>query len=658
MNKTERVAIATTLLAAVLLAAPASRAMAESPVGQANRRVAINALATFSLYGRRVGTAEKVYVWYDTTSDEQMRIAFIEDVIDGYGEMWRGAAWQAAIVAADLCGRDLSGVRVFFDRSGRVDGPSAGAITTIGVLAALRGDTVRDDVAMTGTINPDGTIGPVGGIPHKISGAAEAGMKVVMVPYGTRNQKDMNTGEMIDLVEHGEDLGVEVRLVGDIYTAYKIATGTDLPRSPPAPSPQLSSSVYRRLRIKVDEWLVRYRDQVGEYNRSPDRFRSDYTDELIDEAKAYADSIPDLLNEGQASAAYSNAVDAAILATEAAEITRTLWVDGQRGRKEAIVFAQRFAQAKTKARVAAERLKGYRPKSLAQAGTLIYAYAAFSDGLCYQDLAEKTLSGKLKLPLGFETEDADEEEIEHILEAVSYMVLAAADYQLVGDTLDVAGELGGRAAPDNMPLDVTGDFFRRAAQANLYQFEQSILNTEAEGAGVSLAKVKFAAMVKDEDYLLARWGADNVYELLYNRFSGEPLAYAKLGHALRTYSIASTLMANYYSLRVKFDEDGMIVGIGREAPLRFMLNFAEEQARRNVRMLRDAGVDPSDVVYGYSCAGVYRNGELGDRLYALQVLWEANIVARTMAYLGGFADGAAPPEATAVSREAPTAPAG
>jgi len=45
------------------------------------------------------------------------------------------------------------------------------------LLALLHGDTVRADTAMTGTINPDGSAGPVGGIPLKIEGAKEKGLK-------------------------------------------------------------------------------------------------------------------------------------------------------------------------------------------------------------------------------------------------------------------------------------------------------------------------------------------------------------------------------------------------------------------------------------------------------------------------------------------------
>ncbi len=79
-------------------------------------------------------------------------------------------------------------MHVSFEYEGKVDGPSAGALMTIGVLAAVRGDTPKPDAAMTGTINPDGTIGPVGGIRFKIEGAAEKGMKLVLIPAGIRSE--------------------------------------------------------------------------------------------------------------------------------------------------------------------------------------------------------------------------------------------------------------------------------------------------------------------------------------------------------------------------------------------------------------------------------------------------------------------------------------
>ena len=65
-----------------------------------------------------------------------------------------------------------------------VDGPSAGAAITVALLAALQHVEVRDDVYITGTVNSDGSIGKVGGVPYKALAAAEEGAETVIVPPG------------------------------------------------------------------------------------------------------------------------------------------------------------------------------------------------------------------------------------------------------------------------------------------------------------------------------------------------------------------------------------------------------------------------------------------------------------------------------------------
>jgi PDZ domain-containing protein len=68
--------------------------------------------------------------------------------------------------------------------SGNVGGPSAGLAFTLAILDTLTpGDlTGGDDVAVTGTMSPDGTVGAVGGVAQKVVAAAEAGAEVFLVP--------------------------------------------------------------------------------------------------------------------------------------------------------------------------------------------------------------------------------------------------------------------------------------------------------------------------------------------------------------------------------------------------------------------------------------------------------------------------------------------
>ncbi len=65
-----------------------------------------------------------------------------------------------------------------------VDGPSAGAAITVLAVATLLDVEINHTVISTGTINPDGTIGKVGGVYYKALASAEAGAKTFTVPSG------------------------------------------------------------------------------------------------------------------------------------------------------------------------------------------------------------------------------------------------------------------------------------------------------------------------------------------------------------------------------------------------------------------------------------------------------------------------------------------
>jgi PDZ domain-containing protein len=69
--------------------------------------------------------------------------------------------------------------------AGNVGGPSAGVAFALEVMEELGRDVVHGHtVAATGEINPDGSIGPIGGIKQKTIGAREAHVDAFLVPAG------------------------------------------------------------------------------------------------------------------------------------------------------------------------------------------------------------------------------------------------------------------------------------------------------------------------------------------------------------------------------------------------------------------------------------------------------------------------------------------
>jgi len=100
---------------------------------------------------------------------------------------------------------------------GIVGGPSAGSAATLLTSAVLLNKTIPSNIAMTGTINSGGTIGPVGGLKYKIDAAAGNKVTIVLLPAGTSEIEENNV--TIDLIEYGKSKNItvkEVSTIGDL----------------------------------------------------------------------------------------------------------------------------------------------------------------------------------------------------------------------------------------------------------------------------------------------------------------------------------------------------------------------------------------------------------------------------------------------------------
>ena len=112
----------------------------------------------------------------------------------------QGSARLAVKVASALvendenCDIDPSTYDYFFvvrTSSPIIGGPSAGGIMTVATIALLENWDLSDKTVMTGMINPDGSIGPIGGITHKIDAAYSVGTMHFLIPYGQGTYTEM-----------------------------------------------------------------------------------------------------------------------------------------------------------------------------------------------------------------------------------------------------------------------------------------------------------------------------------------------------------------------------------------------------------------------------------------------------------------------------------
>lgn len=210
----------------------------------------------------RTSGTEPARIWATSEGSAQFTIDLADIEAQGAGAQWTAASAAAAAVGSMVSGINPGRVDVDFGVSGPIDGPSAGGILTVGVLAALLGTPLRGDITMTGTISPDGSIGPVGGIDLKLQAAAEQGYRTVLLPLANMNVRNADTNVVESATQVGQRLGLEVRSVGNVQEAFTLFTDGQY-AYPSAPAFVLPQVVQELAASQVEDLLAQLGDEVA-----------------------------------------------------------------------------------------------------------------------------------------------------------------------------------------------------------------------------------------------------------------------------------------------------------------------------------------------------------------------------------------------------------
>jgi hypothetical protein len=597
-----------------------------APAGAgAERKVTLFPVSVTQTDEGSVGGAHPVTIRLREGGGDQFRVGFTEDEVGGTGDQWRAAGWNAATVATLLTGSDLGGNEITYDLNGRIDGPSAGALMTIGTIALLRGDKIKKDITMTGTINPDGTVGPVGGIPYKVDGAVEANKKRMLIPLGQRNVED-DLGNVVDIVDLGVEKDIEVQEVGDIYEAYEEFTGKELPRPQSNADPELSSEVYDKLEALVNEWLSEFDAQAGQFNSLDPAVQNEFLS-IAEDANAAQQRAVDLSQQGLQAGAYSSAIEAAALARAGVVVGRAFQTLQTQGIDAFASQIEGSAAVSGKVDSLLDTLKSEKPRTLTDASALIDGYSNAFDALAFTDFADEQFNLAT-------------------VEDPSPAITAAVFYEFARTIVEAADQLidltrgGARVKQADIDPEAAADFFRKAAEANFNAFDAVFIEPQAASSGVSGDQVRSVLASNDFDYALAEAGvriveSENLEKLLGG---GRNAAFGDLGASVNLYVRTNSLLTKYYSLvgLSCMDETFEPVCTKNERSLLNALDFAEAQLESGIGLLVSKNVDPTPEVGSFEIAGVSAEGDIAERLEALDTFLSAFIKTRILAYLGAF----------------------
>jgi hypothetical protein len=166
--------------------------------------------------------------------------------------------WNASLASALAWQQPWEGARWKVLDTPATDGSGLDAPLAVGMIATSARRPYPPKTVVIGSLNPDGSLGPVSHLLARLEAAAHAGMKRAIIPSVQRFDTDEN-GSVVNVVRQATDLGLECVPVDDLVTATETVMNDPLPDAAiDAALPKYSNEVSNF----IDEYTRREQSEV------------------------------------------------------------------------------------------------------------------------------------------------------------------------------------------------------------------------------------------------------------------------------------------------------------------------------------------------------------------------------------------------------------
>lgn len=172
--------MADALALAIIVPATARPSFADS--GRRQQLIPILGLTTDD---RAIGTVAYLALSFEERADRSGLMVHFQNGPGRFSWMAQTATEQAIYRTAHALGLSTDSWTVVLSvpyQGFTIYGDSLSAMVALSVVAMAKGEVIPRDRVITGTVTPDGLIGPVGGIPLKVAAAKQARLHMVLVP--------------------------------------------------------------------------------------------------------------------------------------------------------------------------------------------------------------------------------------------------------------------------------------------------------------------------------------------------------------------------------------------------------------------------------------------------------------------------------------------
>lgn len=599
-------------------------------------------------------------------------------------DSWQASAWIAAFAAARETHHRMLEYEYYVNAPEPIDGPSAGMLLSATMLSLINGVPVLPGRAMTGSVNPDGTVGPVGGIASKLAAAQKAGVKRFGFPVGQRLEYSEAEKKYVDVVVRARQYGMEAVELRDLNDAYALLTdhktGLEVDTMPSAPPP-LSQVAADRIRAGYlrshEQFQSAFAQTVALFNSTKPRppLRDEDLQSSLESARHFDADAALSHDAGALTASYLRELNALALCESVTNELQTIRHSGGKGppREKIKRAVDAMREIRDAVRTSRDSLQASIQENLT-APSLVLRLESLNAYINLREGSAQELSGDRLVATAIQQSEAapsrggdpSEGFQECIAKSCLYYALARTRFV---SSLDFYSAPAPRAASEDVALRLTPEFEQAIGEAYSQGSQAALLflNTATRSrwrnevkqqlAGRKIAE-RFQANFEDRvesvslvdpsylpNQLAANYGQpepDNERAALTgmegDNWKFEPASDGKLdsfGSGATAYLGLSSMVLQYYNYsgqpeRMAHSRSyGIFLDLARSKALdgaRRLEETMEKEIPGAAKTQDGASLLPASIVLNLDLADSLRYGNVSDKIVCLKVYWRVSLL--------------------------------
>jgi uncharacterized protein len=560
---------------------------------------------------------------------------------------WKTAMWVAALNSAFAVGRDITEYSISIKGSGVMDGPGSGALFSAGIMAGMTGHKIKSDVLLLGSVNPDGTIGPVSDIPEFLRVAAKFGKKVVGYPAGQKTVMDFPKFKPIDIEELAKTLGIKVVAMDNIYDGFELLTGKEFPRPPSLSKEKMAfgSELKKILKSKTVAWAKMHKDYSVKFKKeklnkiSLAAKKFEVSVKYFNKAKdlGKTDNYSTIYNYSQRSGGFAfssywyGLLQKRVLKSK--KISKN--VSFIQNKLEKPLFAALSSNI--------EKITSMDTTIASQFLTLVSSYQELIAALVYgqegkENIKESlTVFSKTKVLLEKMGKKANKKELAKFKKdslivlnrALTRLSISRAKELKSQDYLGFKRDKIPQALFTQNRVQLVTEILEKVGKANL-DYINFVVARKSLLLKKDVSTIKQQFFRNSNNYLLAFNSVDVARKAFARVSNTKAMKYYKMAGALSSFINSQVFMAKEYSLGVNKDpQTGAMKSVNNEAALEKMVVNAEKQARVYANLaLMTSGSIPVMSKYYYGIAQKGRGGFIPLKIKSIELFWRSTMESR------------------------------